>query len=129
MKDFIVLIVDDINVNHLFIKEVLEISDFNFKTMHAYNGKEAIEIFNENIDLILMDINMPIMDGIASTKEIRKMNTSIPIVALTAYSDSFDRQEAFEAGCNEFASKPIGIKALMSIIENFKNKKELRLVN
>jgi CheY-like chemotaxis protein len=87
--------------------------------LRASNGKEAVEIAlaHNEIDLILMDIKMPEMDGYTAIKLIREANITVPIVAQTAYAD--DRDDAMEAGCDGFISKPFDKKGLLFKISEF----------
>jgi len=71
---------------------------------------------NPDIDLVLMDIRMPLMDGNEATRQIRKFNKEIIIIAQTAYGFSSDREKAIEAGCNDYISKPISKQILFEII-------------
>jgi CheY-like chemotaxis protein len=74
----------------------------------AKNGQEAVDMVEKGeYDLVLMDIKMPIMDGLEATKKIKETHPSLPIIALTANAFDSDRQMAFDAGCDEFLSKPI----------------------
>ena len=80
------------------------------------NGSDAVnETRNGNFDLILMDIKMPVMDGLKATKEIRKFNTRIPIIALTANAFDSDKAIATKAGCNTFLTKPLKKSQLLEI--------------
>ncbi|MEI6883678.1 MAG: ATP-binding protein [Bacteroidota bacterium] len=85
----------------------------------AASGSEAIELCkaNPDIDLVLMDIRMPEMDGLEATREIRKFNREVVIVAQTAYGLTGDREKALKAGCNEYISKPVVIEELKSLIK------------
>jgi signal transduction histidine kinase/CheY-like chemotaxis protein len=111
-----ILIAEDEESNYLYLEALLE--PYDFKLIHVENGKEAVEIMqnNNSIDLILMDFNMPIMNGIDATKEIRKTNKDIPIIAITAYAMAEDKQKAIEVGCNEYISKPIKKDNLLELI-------------
>lgn len=111
-----ILIAEDEESNYLYLEALLEKYDFNLQ--HVENGKEAVEIMqnNNSIDLILMDFNMPVMNGIEATKEIRKFNLDVPIIALTAYAMAEDKQKAIDAGCNEYLSKPIKKDNLLELI-------------
>jgi len=83
----------------------------------AKDGKEAVNLVEKNhIDLILMDLKMPEMDGFEATRIIRKRFPNLPIIAQTAYTFSDERKRAFEAGCNDYISKPIAINKLYNII-------------
>jgi two-component system, cell cycle response regulator DivK len=87
----------------------------------AYNGKDAIDLVkNENdIDLILMDIHMPIMNGFEATKEIKKMRPNIPIIVQTAYVLSGEEEKSYDAGADSFLSKPIKYSTLLQTIARF----------
>ena len=100
-----ILIAEDNDSNFILMSYIL-------KKYYAYdrakNGKEAVEKMKAgHFDLVLMDIKMPIMDGLEATKAIREFNTDVPIVALTANAFDSDRQAAMDAGCNDFLSKPV----------------------
>ncbi len=88
-------------------------------TSIAGNGSEAVIMAaNEDFDLILMDCRMPVMDGLEATKLIRKNgNHSVPIIAMTANAGSQDKQSCFDAGMNEFISKPVNLKQLQNTIK------------
>jgi len=96
---------------HLFSKEVLK----------ARNGVEAVEICRNNpdIDLILMDLQMPEMNGYEATRQIRKFNKEVVIIAQTAFALTWDRKKAIEAGCNDSISKPILKDQLMTLIHKY----------
>jgi len=100
---------------------LLKMKNYKFVIYRAENGKEAINLCreNNNIDLVLMDIKMPIMDGFTATKRIKKIRPNLPIVAQTAYSTEEDIQKALEAGCDDFVSKPISRKRLKPIIGKY----------
>ncbi|MDH7447155.1 response regulator [Aquimarina sp. 2201CG14-23] len=126
----IILIAEDGETNFLFLKTILtKMVDYDFMIYRAKNGKEAVTICqeNENIDLVLMDIKMPIMDGYDATKYIKKMRPDLPIIAQTAYSIEDDIQKALDAGCDDFVSKPVDRKVLKPILNKyftaFKNKR------
>jgi CheY-like chemotaxis protein len=87
-------------------------------------GLEAVETCRNNptIDLVLMDIKIPIMDGYEATRQIRKFNKDIVIIAQTAYALTGEKETAIEAGCNDYISKPIKKDEFLAIIkEYFKN--------
>lgn len=109
-----ILVVEDEQINYQFIEAILESC---YSVVHAVNGKQGVELFNNNdIDLVLMDIKMPIMNGIEATKEIRKTDKKTPIIALTAYENY--EEKVVKAGCNYFIPKPINRKKLIEIIKN-----------
>lgn len=116
-----ILIAEDESLNVLYIKRILKSSDFEL--LFALNGKEAVEMVQTHpeITLILMDIKMPVMDGLEATKIIRTFNSEIPIVAVTAYAANDDRHACFQAGCNEYVSKPFKADELMKLIDYYTN--------
>lgn len=103
------LITEDEEINFLYLETLLKKMPVKFEVLHAQNGVQAIETVEKNpdIDLILMDLKMPIMDGYEATRQIKKMRPHIPIVAQTAYSTIEEKERAIEAGCDDFISKPI----------------------
>jgi len=113
----LILVAEDIESNFKLIRYFLAGS--NAEVVYASNGKEAVEkCFSIlNIDLILMDIKMPVMDGYTAVKLIREKNTEIPIIAQTAYAD--DRDKAIECGCSGFISKPFDKKSLFKVLSEF----------
>jgi PAS domain S-box-containing protein len=113
----VILVAEDVESNFKLIRYFLAGS--NAEVLHAYNGKEAVEkcFAEKNIDLILMDIKMPVMDGYTAVKLIRKRNTKIPIIAQTAYAD--DKDKAIECGCSGFISKPFDKKSLFKVLSEF----------
>ena len=92
-----------------------------FKTLIAVNGQEAVDICRQNssVDLILMDISMPVMNGLEATKIIKEFNPGIVIIAQTAFSLFGDKEVALNAGCDEYISKPIDREELYSLIHKF----------
>jgi PAS domain S-box-containing protein len=116
-KKIQILIVEDEEINYLFLSELL--SQIQADLLHAKNGKEAIDMVEKNphIDIILMDIKMPIMNGYDSTIEIKKIRPDIPVVAISAHAFVEDREKAIQAGCNDFVTKPIDEKELFACIE------------
>lgn len=108
------LIADDIDNNFLIINSIVKES---YNVIRAKNGVEAVNLAHRyNPDIILMDMKMPLMGGLDATKEIRKFNPNVPIVALTAYVFDTNRQDALHAGCNEFLAKPVKRDLLMKIL-------------
>lgn len=89
----------------------------------AANGQIAVDIVlkqNENspFDVILMDIQMPILDGYQATKILRQNGCNLPIIALTAHARPEDRRQSFDAGCNEFMTKPIAWAKLLETVHD-----------
>lgn len=114
-----ILIVEDVDINVSFLQELLD--NTSAKLTICNNGKEAVDICQKGYkpDLILMDIQMPEMNGIDATKEIRKILDSTPIIAQTAYASETDRELALSAGCNDFFSKPLNSEKLLNRIDQF----------
>ncbi|MCG8697865.1 MAG: response regulator, partial [Bacteroidales bacterium] len=120
-RDKVVLIVDDEEVNVMFLEAVIE--NTNAKTLYAKNGFEAVELCKNipKIDLVLMDIVMPGMNGINATHEIRKFNTRVPIIAQTALNEEDDHRNCLEAGCNATITKPIEVEKLLMLMKRLLN--------
>ena len=121
-NEFTFLIVEDEEINFMFIEILLlEKLKIDCHIIHAINGKEAVEICenNANIDLVLMDLKMPIMNGFEATRLIKEFRLNLPIIAQSAYTSDEDRKKAKEAGCNDFISKPIKKGILNKSINNF----------
>ena len=99
----------------------IELKKFSKEIFKAKNGLEAIDICRQHpdIDLVLMDIRMPKMDGYQATKEIRKFNKNVIIFAQTAFALTGDKDKALEAGCNNYISKPIGKDELLKLIQSY----------
>jgi len=115
-----ILVAEDEETNYLFIEAILE--DTKVSLIWAKNGLEAVEIFTDDIDLILMDIKMPEMDGLTATRKIRQKSSTVPIIAQTAYAMSEDKNKCINAGCNDYLTKPINHKLLLSTIDKFLSK-------
>ncbi len=113
-----ILLAEDNPVNQKVAKTMLEKQ--GFQVIIANNGKEAVELLTkESFDLVLMDVQMPEMDGLEATKKIRELGIKIPIIALTANAFEEDRKRCLEAGMDEYISKPIKIEELLNIISKF----------
>lgn len=112
-----ILVAEDIQSNFSLVSSLLK---NRCKLLHAPNGQKAVEIVqSESVDLVLMDMKMPIMDGRTATAEIRKFNTRIPIVALTAHAFEADRVAALEVGCDDYLVKPINGAKLMQALKEY----------
>ena len=107
--DLVVLIAEDEEINYLFLQTVLMKMNLNLKLYHAKNGQEAIDICEKykNIDIVLMDIKMPILNGFEATKLIKEKFPKIKIIAQTAYSQSEEELKRKEFGFDDFLIKPI----------------------
>ena len=114
-----ILIAEDVESNFLYLKAVL--SKLNATIFWARNGIEAVDICDEkkNIDLVLMDLQMPEMNGYEATQILKKKYPGLPIVAQTAFAMSDDREKALDAGCDDYLAKPIKSKDLLSVVQKF----------
>ncbi|MFC2152144.1 response regulator [Bacteroidota bacterium] len=114
-----ILIAEDTDMNYIFLVEALKPT--NVKILRAKDGEEAIDIFKKNtqINLILMDINMPKLDGFETTKRIKEINTDIPIIAQTALNIEDAKERSVEVGCNDFILKPIKLKLFLSKLDSY----------
>jgi len=91
-----------------------------YSIIRAINGKEAVECAKKGgIDIILMDIKMPEMDGLEATRIIKQTQPNMPIIALTANAFESDRDQAFEAGCDDFLSKPVNAEVCLATIAKY----------
>ena len=112
-----ILIAEDNDSNYILMTYILK---KYYQLERAKNGQEAVEMAEKNAyDLVLMDIKMPIMNGLEATKAIRAALPDLPIIALTANAFDSDRQLALEAGCNDFLSKPVSSDLCLQTIKKF----------
>lgn len=112
-----ILVAEDNDSNFILMTYILK-RDYQFK--RAKNGKEAVEMANEGgFDLVLMDIKMPIMDGLEATAKIKEAHPELPVIALTANAFDSDRKMAMEAGCSDFLSKPVNAEKCLKTIQNY----------
>ena len=113
----VVLITEDEEVNFFYLKTLLKKTEA--RVIRAKNGKEAVDIITDHqgeIDLILMDINMPVMDGYEAMQIIKSRHPEIPIIAQTAYTLNNDRHKCLKAGFNDYIAKPINRIALFRMV-------------
>ncbi|MEA3444878.1 MAG: PAS domain S-box protein [Bacteroidota bacterium] len=118
-----ILIAEDVESNYNYLKSLLEPSGALF--IWARDGKEAVDFIteNHNIDIVLMDIRMPVMNGFEATRRLREQKCNIPIIAQTAHALESDKRESEEAGCQDYISKPINpIKLIQKINRQFAKK-------
>ena len=112
-----VLLVEDTEDNRFMMRRLLEMS--GFRVVEAMNGEEAVNVAKaESPQLILMDLSLPVIDGLAATRLIRKVPTleATPIIAVSAHDESDFQAEAVEAGCNSYVTKPIDFSELEQLI-------------
>jgi PAS domain S-box-containing protein len=120
-KSSMILIAEDDDSNYLFIETVLR--DRRFKLLKAVNGQEAVDLCHKHpeIDLVLMDIKMPVMNGIEATQQIKSFRKDLPIIAVTAFAQNGDEHSFREAGCDDYISKPINKTRLFGLIKKHCN--------
>ena len=112
-----ILIAEDDEVIFMYLQIILKSNNFNI--LHARNGLEAINLWQENkVDLILMDIKMPVMNGLDAIREIRKTDKEIPIIVQSAYTSDENKESAALLGSNDFITKPINKSELIEKITN-----------
>jgi two-component system, cell cycle response regulator DivK len=118
----LILIVEDVESNYLYLNAVL--TKLDAKIEWVKNGLEAVDFARENpdTDIILMDLQMPEMNGYDASREIKKINPEIIIIAQTAFAMSDDRSKALEAGCDDYLAKPIRSKDLLDTVNKYLSK-------
>ncbi|WP_457618431.1 PAS domain-containing protein [Lutibacter sp.] len=118
-KETTILVAEDEEYNMMYINVLF--SSTKFKIIEANNGKQAVEMFKKHpeVDLVLMDIQMPIVNGNEAMKEIKKMKPSIPVIALSAFAMESDKEKALIKGFDFYISKPIDKKLLFNTIEQY----------
>lgn len=116
-QDKVILIAEDEETNYLLVEKFIKST--NATLLRAVNGKEAVDIVKsgEMIDLVLMDMKMPEMDGIEAAKIIRMLNPKLPIIAQTCYEPDIDQSRLLSANFDGFISKPININKLIELID------------
>ena len=118
-KDKIILVAEDVETNYMLVKKSLRKTGVNL--IWVKNGLEAVEECKKNniIDLVLMDIRMPLMNGIEATKKIKKIKPELPVIAQTAYAMDGDREKSINAGCNDYIAKPINLIKFIELIGKY----------
>jgi signal transduction histidine kinase/ActR/RegA family two-component response regulator len=113
------LVAEDEEDNFRYIEVALALS--NASLIWARDGKEAVDVFKRinGIDLVLMDIKMPLMDGYTATREIKNISNDVPVIAQTAYAMSEEKEKSREAGCDDYIAKPIGYEDLLTTINRY----------
>jgi CheY-like chemotaxis protein len=112
-----ILVAEDNDSNYILMNYILK---KHYEYFRARNGQEAVELAGtEKPDLILMDLKMPVMDGLEATRLIKAKTPDLPIIALTANAFDSDRHAALEAGCDDFLSKPVNADRCIQTIAKF----------
>lgn len=122
-SDKTVLIAEDADDNYFLLTAILKKTKLNL--IRAKNGQEAIDICKEtkDLDAVLMDLSMPVMNGLEATTAIKVFRSELPIIAQTAYAMEADREKTFQAGCDDYISKPIRRKVLLELLDKYIHKK------
>ena len=118
-----VLVVEDFEDNRFMMRRLLEMS--GYKVVEAVNGRQAVEsAAAESPDIILMDLSLPLLDGLAATRKIREQGgaSRVPIIAVSAHDSADFHAEALAAGCNEYVTKPIDFDQLVKLLERLLHK-------
>lgn len=119
LRQLTILIAEDEEVGRMYLTEL--IGNKCKEILLAENGKEAVELYKKHpeIDLVLMDIKMPVMDGYSASMKIKEMNSDALIIAQTAYALAGDREKALAAGCKDYLSKPLKKSHLEEVIQKY----------
>ena len=115
----IVLVVEDFEDNRFMMRRLLEMS--GYRVVEAVNGNQAVEeAASQSPDIILMDLSLPQLDGLAATRRIRSQEGSrkVPIIAVSAHDSADFHAEALAAGCNEYVTKPIDFDQLVQLLDH-----------
>jgi PAS domain S-box-containing protein len=117
---YTILIVEDEEVNYLYLETLIkDLFEIGCEIIHAKNGADAVDICKENstINIVLMDLKMPLMNGYEATRQIKEFSPNLPIIAQTAYSRFEEKEKAILAGCDDFISKPISLETLKTSLD------------
>ncbi|HLN52155.1 MAG TPA: PAS domain S-box protein [Lentimicrobium sp.] len=122
-QDLNILIAEDDEISYIYLSRILK--KYKVNLIRVYNGIEAFQECEKNaeISLVLMDIKMPIMDGYEATRSILTVRPELPIIALTAFALSDDKEKAIECGCVDYLSKPVKKEVLLEAISKYSTKK------
>ncbi|MDA3865722.1 MAG: response regulator [Salinivirgaceae bacterium] len=113
-----ILIVEDEHINFRYLQEIIKKTQAQI--LRAENGFDAVDVARNNkLDLILMDIKLPVMDGYEATRQIREFNKNVPIIAQTAYVMSGEEEKTKQAGCNDYLTKPLRIKTVLETLAKY----------
>jgi CheY-like chemotaxis protein len=115
----VILIAEDDNINYLLFQKMMQHK--NYEIIRAINGQVAVELClgNPNIDLVLMDIKMPILDGFQAIEQIQPIRPNLPIIAQTAYSSSEDKAKIEKAGFADYITKPLNRERLFELLDYY----------
>lgn len=129
IRKFHILISEDERLNFILLKKLMEkYYKNNVIIYHATNGEQAVEICNKNIDLVLMDVEMPLMNGFEAMKLIKANFPNVPVIMQTAHCTQNHKEKAVALGCDAFLSKPIIRKDFEQLLDSYAPK-ELKVRN
>lgn len=119
--ELVILVAEDDDTNFYYLNALIK-RETGARLIHAVNGKEAVDLFiaNPDINLVLMDIKMPVMNGLDATRLIKAHRSNVPVIAVTAYAMSGDEARVLDSGCDSYLSKPLDRKALIDTINRFR---------
>ncbi len=115
----VILAVEDDEISLEFLKELFE--PYKVSLLYAYNGQEAIDLCktNSTIELVLMDVQLPVLNGKSAMLEIKKLRPELPVIAQTAFAMSGDKERYIQDGFDEYVSKPINVQELLSLVGKY----------
>jgi PAS domain S-box-containing protein len=118
-RDFTVLVAEDDDISFMYLCEILK--ELNVKILYAENGSKAVEIIKSHskVNMVLMDLKMPVLNGLEATRQIKKLRPRLPVIAQTAFASPIDEQRSVEAGCDDFMAKPIDKNLLIEKINKY----------
>ena len=116
-KNKVILIAEDMEMNFVLLKKTLAQTQANI--IRAKNGQEMVDIIksNQHVDIVLLDMGMPVMDGYDATKLLRNEGFQIPIIAQTAFALNNEKERVLKVGCNDYVEKPINKEVLFEKID------------
>lgn len=120
-KNKIILVVEDDEVCYRLIEGIL--FETEAKILWAKDGKEAVELckLNNNIDIVLMEIKLPVLSGYIATEQIKQIRGELPVIAQTAYVMEIQKEIIMKSGCNDFIAKPYTQESMLGIISKYLN--------
>ena len=118
-----ILVVDDEPVNRLYFNALFK--PLNYNIIEGENGKVAVDLFRDNpeIDLVIMDIKMPVMTGVEATRIIKDFDPEVPLIVVSAMTMANEGLEAIEAGADRYMSKPVKREDLLSVVKRYMKSK------
>lgn len=119
VPEFKVLVAEDDEVSFMYLEEILQ--QFTSNILHAWNGEEAVSLVEKipGIDVVLMDMKMPVMDGLQATRKIKSIRPELPVIMQSAFVSDEDMARAYESGCSDYLKKPILANSIKSSVLAF----------